>query len=157
MPEVAPQHGMMLGFDFGEKRIGVALGNTITGTASALEVIDTPSKDVRFSRIAELIQQWEPVLLVIGSPSPGNPDHPVALRCQRFANQLHGRFGLPIRLVDESYSSAEAQSQLDDLAFGAASAGQSARARSSTRTGTGPGLDAVAAAIILQQVLDEFC
>ena len=128
MPEVRT----LLGFDFGEVRIGVAVGNTLTGSAQSLTVVaSVPTRD-RFERIARLIAEWQPSALVVGRPvhPDGNP-HDMTLRCERFARQLAGRFKLPVHLTDERYSSAIARSE-------GAGADQ---------------LDAQAAAIILRQYL----
>ena len=118
-----------MAFDFGERRIGVAIGNTLTGGARPLAVIDEERREARFEHIAELIAQWGPQRLVVGLPRyPDGNDHPFAPRCQRFANQLHGRFKLPVRLEDERWTSALAPGR--------------------------QAIDAEAAAILLQSVLD---
>ncbi|MEK9720397.1 MAG: Holliday junction resolvase RuvX [Quisquiliibacterium sp.] len=110
---------ILLAFDFGTRRTGVALGNTLTGSARALEVIVEDRTDRRFARIAALIQDWEPQRLVVGRPChPDGSAHEMTARCERFARQLQGRFGLPVSLVDERYSSVAAdpgpQGELDD-------------------------------------------
>jgi putative Holliday junction resolvase len=108
------QAGSLLAFDFGEKRIGVAIGNTLTGGARPLAQIATDPKAQRFQAIASLIAQWEPVGLVVGLPVyPDGQPHPFADRCRRFAHQLQGRFSLPVALEDERYTSACAPSQTD--------------------------------------------
>ena len=124
----------LLGFDFGEVRIGVAVGNTLTESAQPLTVLASVPTRERFERIARLIAEWQPSALVVGRPvhPDGNP-HDMTLRCERFARQLSGRFNLPVHLTDERYSSAIAQSE-------GAGASQ---------------LDAQAAAIILRQYLSE--
>jgi putative Holliday junction resolvase len=128
---------VVLGFDFGVRRIGVALGNTLTGGARALETIDAPSDGPRFDRIAALIREWRPDRLVVGRPldEDGTPTE-TTRRAERFANRLRGRFGLPVDAVDERFSSREAQAII-------ASAG-----------GRRDDEDAVAAAVILGQWLD---
>jgi putative Holliday junction resolvase len=105
--------GTMLAFDFGTKRIGIAVGNTLTGTARPLATIDDEKNDVRFARIAELLAEWQPVALVVGLPcnDDGTP-HEMTARSRRFANRLKGRFKLPTLLVDERYTSAAASSVL---------------------------------------------
>ncbi len=123
--------GVLLAFDFGSRRIGVAIGNTLTATARALAVIAAEPVATRFNRIAELIRTWQPVQLVVGYPLQGDGSPgPTTLKCERFARQLEGRFRLPVALVDERYSSV------------AADAGD-------------PGDDAEAAATILRQYLSE--
>lgn len=102
----------LLGFDFGTVRIGVAIGNTLTGSAQPLTVLDSVPTDRRFAAIARLISEWSPDALVVGRPShPDGTAHEMTARCERFARQLGGRFGLPVHLVDERYSSAQAQDE----------------------------------------------
>jgi putative Holliday junction resolvase len=139
MPEAVPQ--TWLGLDFGVRRIGVALGNTLTRHAQALTVIESVVVDERFARIAQLIAQWQPQALVVGRPldEEGSPTATTA-RADRFVNQLRGRFGLPVAVVDERFSSREAQAII--------SAGPRRRANPTN------GDDAQAAAVILQQALD---
>ena len=101
----------VLAFDFGTRRVGVAVGNSLTGGARALEVIDEEAADRRFGRIGHLIAEWGPQRLVVGRPTleDGTPG-PTTAKAERFARQLHGRFGLPVATVDERFSSLEAQS-----------------------------------------------
>lgn len=114
--------GVLLAFDFGTRRIGVAIGNTLTSTARALAVIAAEPAAVRFNLIGELIRSWQPVQLVVGHPlrvdgSPG----PTTPKCERFARQLEGRFRLPVALVDERFSSVAADAgEPDDDAEAAA-------------------------------------
>ena len=130
MPPDLPE--TVLGFDFGLKRIGVAMGNTLLGSASPLAVISETANEPRFAQIGALLAEWRPARLVVGEPRhPDGAEHDMTLRCRRFANQLHGRFGLPVVLVDERYSSAVI----------AAKRGQV--------------IDALAASIILQQYFDD--
>src|SRR6478735_2839062 len=97
----------VIAFDFGLKRIGVAVGNTLLKQAQPLTVIDQPTNDGKFTAIAELIAQWKPALCVVGLPlHPDGAEHEMSVRCRRFANQLNGRFGVATVLVDERYSSA---------------------------------------------------
>jgi len=106
--------GTLLAFDFGTKRIGIAIGNTLTGSARPLATVNDEKNDVRFARIGELIAEWQPVALVVGLPcnDDGTPHEMTALS-RRFANRLKGRFNLPTLLVDERYTSAAASSVLD--------------------------------------------
>lgn len=137
-----PARGTLLGFDFGLVRLGVAIGELETGQASALTTINGEANAPRFVAIAALIAEWHPAGLVVGIPThlDGTP-HEMTARCRRFANQLRGRYGLPVMESDERLSSAAAEAALEE-------AGQrSWRARK-------PVLDAVAAQIILQHFLD---
>ncbi|HWW04927.1 Holliday junction resolvase RuvX [Collimonas sp.] len=124
--------GTVLGFDFGLKRIGVAVGNTLLKQAQPLQVISAATNDGKFTEIAVLIKEWQPVLCVVGLPlHPDGATHEMSIRCQRFANQLHGRYDVATVLVDERYSSAVIKQQ------------------------RGAVIDDQAAAIILQQYFDD--
>ncbi|MFA6015197.1 MAG: Holliday junction resolvase RuvX [Gallionellaceae bacterium] len=111
----SPLQGTFIAFDFGTQRIGVAVGNSISGTAQPLTVINDEKNDVRFSAITNFIQEWQPAALIVGLPcnDDGTP-HDMTARCKRFANQLKGRFNLPTLLVDERYTSAAASSALTE-------------------------------------------
>lgn len=118
-----------LSFDFSLKRVGVATGNSLTGTATPLATIASEG-DARFEAIGRLLREWQPAALVVGVPRhPDGAPHDNTARAQRFARQLAGRFGLPVHEVDERYTTTEARS------LGAADA------------------DAAAAALILEQFL----
>ncbi|HEX8980541.1 MAG TPA: Holliday junction resolvase RuvX [Parasulfuritortus sp.] len=108
--------GAVLAFDFGLKRIGVAVGDLEVRLAHPLETIAEEANDPRFARIGQLIAEWRPVRLVVGLPmSLDGEEHELSKRCRRFANQLHGRFDLPVQLVDERLTSAEAETRLRDM------------------------------------------
>ncbi|MBC7416012.1 MAG: Holliday junction resolvase RuvX [Herminiimonas sp.] len=97
----------LLGFDFGLKRIGVAVGNSLLRQAQPLTIIAAATNDAKFDAIASLIAQWQPARCIVGLPShPDGAPHEMTVRCRRFAHQLHGRFGVAAVLVDERYSSA---------------------------------------------------
>ncbi|WP_235501837.1 Holliday junction resolvase RuvX [Janthinobacterium sp. Ant5-2-1] len=97
----------ILAFDFGLKRIGVAIGNTIICQAKPLSVITATANEPKFAAIDSLIKEWGASRIVVGLPShPDGTEHEMSARCRRFANQVHGRFNLPVELVDERYSSA---------------------------------------------------
>ena len=107
-----PARGTLLGFDFGLARIGVATGELETGQASALTTLHDESNDARFKAIAALIAEWRPVALVVGLPTHlDGTEHELTARCRRFANQLHGRFGLPVFYEDERLTSFSAEQQ----------------------------------------------
>jgi putative Holliday junction resolvase len=132
----------LLAFDFGVRRIGVALGNTLTGTARALEVFDSTPEVQRFTHIEGLIRTWQPQRLVVGRPlNEDGSESDTTRRAQRFCNQLRGRFSLPVEMVDERFSSREAQAIIED------------RAQSMPRSRRPREDDAVAAAVILEQYL----
>ena len=133
--------GTVLAFDFGTKRIGVAVGELMLGQARPLLTIAHEANDARFAAIAKLIAEWQPARLVVGLPlAVDGSEHDMTARARRFAHQLEGRFRLPVELVDERFSSAEAESRL-------AEQGQGWKQRKET-------LDAEAAATILQGFFD---
>ena len=108
---------IILAFDFGEKRIGVAVGNTITKTAEALKIIQEKNQDEKFKAIEALIQAWQPQLLVVGLPThPDGAEHEMTQKAKRFGNQLHGRFQKEVVWVDERYTSVSVQDGHDALA-----------------------------------------
>ncbi len=118
----------ILAFDFGEKRTGVAVGNTITTTAEPRKIIQEKNQDIRFSVIEKLIAEWQPQLLVVGLPThPDGAEHEMTQKAKRFGNQLHGRFQKEVVWVDERY----------------------------TTVSVAGGNDALAAQLILQQYLDH--
>ena len=135
------ENGIVLAFDFGLKRIGVAVGETLLRRANALVAIEAESNDARFAAIERLIAEWQPVRLVVGLPlSLDGAEHKMTARCRRFANQLRGRFGLPVTLTDERLTSAAADAELRE-------AGLDWKARKGR-------VDAVAAQHILQDYFD---
>lgn len=122
----------LLAFDYGAKKLGVALGNTLLKQARPLEIILEATRVGRFARIQALLEQWQPERLVVGlALATDGSEQYASQHCRRFARQLEGRFGLPVVLVDERGSSMQAQKM----------------------TGNDPD-DAVAAAIILQRYFD---
>ena len=121
-----------LAFDFGTRRIGVAVGNSLLRMAQPVTTVKTVQArgDARFAAIARLVEEWRPDALVVGVPfHPDGAEHDNTRRARAFGRQLHGRFRLPVHEVDERYSTTEARAQ------GATDA------------------DAAAAAIILDQFL----
>jgi len=110
VPPVTTFPRSFLAFDFGTRRVGVASGNSLTRRASALRTLAAEG-EARFEAIARLIDEWKPDALVVGVPfHPDGAPHDNTRRAQRFARQLHGRFGLPVHEVDERYSTTEARS-----------------------------------------------
>lgn len=114
-PVALPARGTVLAFDFGEKRIGVAVGECELRSASALTTFDAETNDARWAAIGRLLDELKPALLVVGLPlSPDGEAHDMTARAQRFARQLEGRYRLPVALQDERFTSAEADTQLRD-------------------------------------------
>jgi putative Holliday junction resolvase len=132
----------VLAFDFGTRRIGVALGNALTRVARPLTTVDREASAARFEAIAALIDQWRPDMLIVGRPLHADgSEHEMTARAERFARQLSGRFGLEVQCVDERFTTLAADAEL-------AAAGVRGRERRAAR-------DAVAAQIILQSWFDE--
>ena len=121
---------VVLAFDYGTQRIGVAIANTLTRVARPLGTVQAQTVAQRWAGVAQHIKDWAPTQLVVGIPRhPDGAAHEMTVRAEKFARQLHGRFGLPVTGVDERYSSVVVAGA-DDV-------------------------DAAAAAVILQQWLDE--
>ena len=107
--------GAVLAFDFGARRVGVAVGELALAIAHPLETIQAPTEQARLDQIARLIREWSPVLLVVGLPSHmDGTEHELTVRCRRFAAQLEQRFGIETRMVDERLTSHAASQSLAD-------------------------------------------
>ena len=120
-----------LAFDFGTRRVGVAVGNSLLKQAQPLVTVSAMG-DARLQAIARLVNEWTPDALVVGVPThPDGAPHDNTRRAKAFARQLHGRFRLPVHEVDERYTTVEAMAQ-----------------------GAGD-VDAAAAALILEQFLQS--
>lgn len=97
----------MMAFDYGTRRVGVAVGNTMTKAGQALKTIKAPSSDALFQEIERLLKEWQPDQIVVGRPvHPDGASHEMTSKAVRFGNQLQGRFHLPVHWVDERYTSA---------------------------------------------------
>lgn len=125
-----PERGTVLAFDFGLKRIGVAVGEPEIGTAHPLPAISS------FSQIQRLVEEWKPSNLVVGRPTStkGEPQT-MTRQAEDFARRLERRFKLPVARVDERYTSVEAEHRLRGVKRKA--------------------IDSVAAQLILEQYFDE--
>lgn len=130
--------GTLLGFDYGHRKIGVAVGQTLTGTATPLTTIRSHHEKPDWERIAVLVREWQAAEAVVGLPyNMDDTEAEVAPRARRFARQLEGRFGLKVHLVDERLTTLEARGRLG-------------------RAGAVPGaVDAMAAKLILETWLSE--
>ena len=124
----------VMAFDYGTRRVGVAVGNSVTRAGEPLKIIAAPNADTLFKDIEFLLAEWQPNQLVVGRPThPDGTAHEMTAKAIRFGNQLHGRFHLPVAWVDERYSSVvlEGDPQMHD------------------------NLDAHSAALILEQYFSE--
>lgn len=105
--------GTTLAFDFGEARIGVAQGDAEVGMAHPLATVTGSSNEAKFDAIAKLVQEWQPVQLVVGLPAHADgTEHELTRLSRKFGRRLQGRFALPVYWVDERMSSLYAESLL---------------------------------------------
>lgn len=138
-PEIT---GTIMSFDFGEKRIGVAVGETMLKLAHPLITIHAEENAIKFAQIATLIQEWQPQLLIVGLPMHLDGEaHLLTQLAKKFAQRLEGRFNLPVIMIDERLSSAEAAQSLRESGI----YGQQQKAM----------IDQVAAQTILQSYFDS--
>lgn len=129
------RHETLICFDFGEKNIGVAVGQTITATATPLETVHVRNSKPDWNRITKLIGQWRPTALVVGLPlNMDGTRQPMTDLADEFARQLEIRYHLPVHRADERLSTIEAKHRLRDI----------------------ENLDPVAAQIILESWLLEY-
>jgi putative Holliday junction resolvase len=136
-----PVSETILAFDFGEQRIGIAVGNTLVGIAHPLQTIDSEVTHIRFTQMKALIDEWQPALLLVGLPCYlEGQEHEMSRLSRRFARRLYGRFGRKVGMWDERLSSAAASQSLSEV-------GVKGRQQK-------PFLDEVAAQHILQHYLD---
>lgn len=134
---------IVMAFDFGTRRIGVALGNTLTGTARPLTVLDAPDPAARLAAAVAVVGQWQAQRVIVGIPVHADGTaHAMTRRAAAFVRDLAARIAVPVEGADERHTTALAQQQLDG-----AHAGRPGR---TTR-------DAVAAQLILQGWLDAHC
>lgn len=112
----AAQKESAIAFDYGQRRIGLALWEPVTRTAAPLATVKATPTGPDWPEIQRHIQQWQPSTLVVGIPhnSDGSAQTMTA-HAQRFGRQLEGRFGIPVEMVDERYSSQEAHHELREL------------------------------------------
>lgn len=114
-PLASKSDDTFLGFDFGTKKIGVAVGQLTTKTANSLETLRSPNQTPNWQAIEKLIKEWQPAGFVVGiSRQFDGTDNPVTPKMLKFCNQLNGRFNLPVYQQDESLSTFEAKQMLFD-------------------------------------------
>lgn len=105
----------ILGFDFGTKRIGIAIAQEIIGTANPLTTVKAVKHKPDWESISKIIAEWQPDLLVVGLPlHMDGSEQPMTQAARRFSNQLNGRYQIPVELMDERLSSNEAESILNE-------------------------------------------
>ena len=107
--------GNIIGFDFGQRRIGVAIGNNISKTAQALITIESSTNNQTFEAIEKIMDEWRPISIVVGVPfNVDGSEHKVTNLSKKFAKQLEQKYLLPTHLIDERYTSIEANHELKD-------------------------------------------
>lgn len=141
-------HGLtpetVLGFDFGERKIGLAVGQSVTGTATPLTTLPATHGQPDWQRVAALIGEWRPQALVIGLPlHMDGSESDITTAARRFGRRLHGRFGLPVHEVDERLSSEAARARIAE---------QREAGRKRSKHGD---RDAMAACLILEDYLRQ--
>ena len=135
----------LLAFDVGARRIGVAVGNTVSASASEVGVLDVHDSGPDWERLDRWVREWRPDALVVGDPATlDGGDQPIRVRARAFAREIGRRYGLPVQQVDERTSSIEAAQRF--------AAGRAAGAR---RRRQAANLDALAAVVILERWLAE--
>ncbi len=103
----------LLSFDFGTKSIGVAVGQQLTGTARPLTAIKAQDGVPDWNIIEKLLKEWQPERVIVGLPlNMDGTEQPLTARARKFANRLHGRFGVQVELHDERLSTVEARADL---------------------------------------------
>ena len=144
-PDTGSVSGTVIGFDYGEKRIGFAVGETATRIANPLGAIDAIANEARWREIDRLVAQWRPVAFVVGEPHHADgSEHAIAKLAGKFARRLAARYRVPVVMVDETLTSAVAEQDLRD-----------SQARRKSRGRRNLEIDALAASLILQSVLDD--
>ena len=134
--------GTVIGFDFGSRRIGVAVGETSTRIASPLGAIEAEANEARFEAIGRIVDEWQPAGFVVGR-APRHPDgteHEIGRLAEKFGRRLEARYTLPVFYVDETLTSADAEATLK---------------QTRQRPGAKSDVDALAATLILQSFLDQ--
>ncbi|MCX2980046.1 Holliday junction resolvase RuvX [Halieaceae bacterium IMCC14734] len=131
-----------MAFDYGLVHIGVAIGNRVTATAQPLTTLKARDGIPNWEQTGELLSQWQPQLLLIGLPlNMDGSESELCTRARKFSNRLHGRFDIPVALVDERLSSFDAKQRLREM-------GHRGDYKASPA-------DAMAAALILETWLNE--
>lgn len=105
--------GTLLAFDFGTKSIGVAIGQRITSTARPLTALKAQDGTPDWNAVEKILKEWQPEEVVVGLPlNMDGTEQPLTARARKFANRLHGRFGVKVSLQDERLSTVEARAGL---------------------------------------------
>lgn len=132
----------LLAFDYGTKNIGVASGQTITRSANAQPALKAKDGTPDWTQIEKLLKDWQPDLVLVGLPlNMDATESELSTRARKFANRLHGRFGVKVELVDERLSSFEAKGEVME--------------RGGSRDYKNNPVDSIAARLILESWLER--
>lgn len=132
----------LLAFDYGTKNIGVACGQTITGGANSLPALKAKDGIPDWFQVEKLIQEWQPDMVLVGLPlNMDDSESELSTRARKFANRIHGRFGVKIEMVDERLTSFEAKGEV--------------MSRSGSRDYKNNPVDSIAARLILEGWLSD--
>jgi putative Holliday junction resolvase len=144
MPETAPVRGYILSFDFGYRRIGVAVGQTLTATATALETVSHGQRP-DWTAIDRLVKEWKPALLLVGLPLGSEDEETDMSKAARsFGAALHERYASPVEYIDERLTSRVAEARFAEQ-----------RAAGARRRKDASQLDAIAAQVICENWLQS--
>jgi putative Holliday junction resolvase len=133
----------LLAFDYGTKNIGVATGQTITHSASSLPPLKAKDGVPDWAQLEKLLQEWKPDLVLVGLPlNMDDSESELSARARKFANRLHGRFGVKVEMVDERLSSFEAKGEVIN--------------RGGSRDYKNNPVDSIAARLILEGWLENY-
>ena len=144
----------LLGFDYGTKRIGIAIGQEITGTVNPLTTLNTKNNKPDWDAIGKLIKEWQPDLVVVGLPLHlDGTEQPMTQAAKKFANQLNGRFHIPVELMDERLSSDEAEGMIKEQSH--SKSVSSSKSQSPSLFQDKAQIDMIAAQLILQSWMSQ--
>ena len=130
----------LLAFDFGTRKIGLASGQSLTGTGSPLPALPCREGIPDWEQVRRLLAEWQPDLLLVGLPlNMDGTDSDLSQRARRFAGRLKGRFGKPVQLIDERLSTREARERLGDH----------------YRGGSDPRVDSMAAVLLIESFFND--
>ncbi|PHM55922.1 Holliday junction resolvase RuvX [Xenorhabdus sp. KK7.4] len=134
----------VIAFDFGTRSIGAAIGQEITGTARALDSFKAKEGSPNWDLIEKLLKEWQPDLVIVGLPlNMDGTEQPVTAQAKKFANRIHGRFGVQVELHDERLTTVEARSHL--FAYGGYRALDKGK------------VDSTSAVVILESWFEQHC
>ncbi len=138
--------GTIMAFDYGSKRIGVAIGQQLTTSTQPLDTVAVRQNKPDWDHISRLLQEWQPDLLLVGLPLDADgSEQEMSIAARRFANRLNGRYQLPVELMDERFSSIEAE----EIVVAARRNGRLKKSK------VKQAVDQVAAALIIQSWFDQ--